>query len=66
MDGQATHHNNADNTPLDQLADSADCIAVKLDQGVCVCTVQNPDNTPAKNTDLEKSVIDLQYQLQDI
>ncbi|CAE1255006.1 unnamed protein product [Acanthosepion pharaonis] len=54
----------ADNTPLDQLANSADRIATKLDQGVCA--VQRPDDTPAKETDLEKAVADLQHQLQDI
>ncbi|CAE1258177.1 unnamed protein product [Acanthosepion pharaonis] len=54
----------ADNTPLDQLANSADRIATKLDQGVCA--VQRPDDTSAKETDLEKAVADLQHQLQDI
>ncbi|CAE1256054.1 unnamed protein product [Acanthosepion pharaonis] len=54
----------ADHTPLDQLANSADRIATKLDQGVCA--VQRPDDTPAKETDLEKAVADLQHQLQDI
>ncbi|CAE1263816.1 unnamed protein product [Acanthosepion pharaonis] len=54
----------ADNTPLDQLANSADRIATKLDQGMCA--VQRPDDTPAKDTDLEKAVADLQHQLQDI
>ncbi|CAE1266126.1 unnamed protein product [Acanthosepion pharaonis] len=54
----------ADNTPLDQLGNSADRIATKLDQGVCA--VQRPNDTPAKDTDLEKAVADLQHQLQDI
>ncbi|CAE1297154.1 unnamed protein product [Acanthosepion pharaonis] len=54
----------ADSTPLDQLANSADRIATKLDQGVCA--VQRPDDTPAKDTDLEKAVADLQHHLQDI
>ncbi|CAE1312940.1 unnamed protein product [Acanthosepion pharaonis] len=47
-----------------QLANSADRIATKLDQG-SVC-VQRPDDTSAKETDLEKAVADLQHQLQDI
>ncbi|CAE1156614.1 unnamed protein product [Acanthosepion pharaonis] len=70
VDGQVTHYHNADigaiadNTPLDQLANSADRIATKLDQGVCA--VQRPDDTSAKETDLEKAVADLQHQLQDI
>ncbi|CAE1318276.1 unnamed protein product [Acanthosepion pharaonis] len=44
----------AENTPLDQLADSADRIAAKLDQGVCA--VRNPDDTPAKSKDLEEAM----------
>ncbi|CAE1170625.1 unnamed protein product [Acanthosepion pharaonis] len=56
----------ADNTPLDQLADSIDHITTKLDQRVCGHVVQCPDDTPAKDKDLEKAVADLQHQLQEI
>lgn len=54
----------AENTPLAQLADSADRIAAKLDQGVYA--VQNPDYTLTKNEGLQQAVADLQQQLKDI
>ncbi|CAE1290041.1 unnamed protein product [Acanthosepion pharaonis] len=54
----------AENTPLDHLADSAYRIAAKLDQGVC--SERNPDDTLAKNEELEKAETDMQHQLHDI
>lgn len=53
-----------DNTPLDQLADSADRIFTKLDQSVCA--VQDRSEISPKKEDLEKAVADLQSQLREI